>query len=561
MSAVAKEPVRMARPSFWPLVVVVSSLAAAAQAPSVLHIRVTLGGAGQMVTPVAGHRLLISDNPATAPPREVVTAGDGTVDVRLPPGNYTVESDEPFVSEGKAYTWTQTLDVPAGRDATLELTSANADTAADDSMSPPARVVSRDAAAAGILAQWQDSVVELWTATAHGSGFVVDASGWIATNQRVVGEATSVEVQVSRALKMAGTVVAAQPGRDVAVIRIDPAALASIPPLALPCSSLPQPPPTGQKVFTIGAPLRQAKSVSYGILGRVGPHALETDLDLEPGSAGGPAFDADGTVLGVTSVVDGSDERRPDYRVVRVGDVCAVIASAQKLAKDAAPPRATQLPVEPARPFPPDALEAIAKQHAGSRAPYLASSSDFDVAFITPGLIYAARHQTRPSSLPSRTMGTRMPDPEAELRARALLDFGRWSDYVADYPPVLLVRVTPRLVEGFWKMVARGAAQTQGVSLPAMKHFKTGFARLQAFCGDTEVTPIHPFRLERPVSDTSTIDEGLYVFDPGALAPGCGSVRLVLYSQKSPDSGETLTVDSKLLEQVWHDFAAYRDAR
>ena len=89
------------------------------------------------------------------------------------------------------------------------------------------------------------------------------------------------------------------------------------------------------------------------------------------------------------------------------------------------------------------------------------------------------------------------------------MDFGRWSDYVADYPPpVLFVRVTPRLVEGFWKMVARGAAQTQGMSLPPMKHFKAGFARMQAFCGNTEVTPIHPFVLERPISDRTRSTRG-----------------------------------------------------
>jgi hypothetical protein len=390
----------------------------------------------------------------------------------------------------------------------------------------------------------------------------VGASGWVATNQRVVAGTTSVEVQLTPALKVAGIVEAAEPGRDVAIIRIAPGDLASVASVALPCASPPPPPKQGQPVFAIGAPLRQPRAVSSGTVGRVGPHALETDLDLEPGSVGGPAFTADGTVLGLTSVVDGSDERRPDYRVVRVADVCAVIASAEKLAKGAAPPGAAHLPVEPMRQFPRSALEDAAKRHAGSRNPYQASSSDFDVALITPPLIYAARHQTRPTSLPERPIRTRVPDPEAERRAQALTDFGRWSDYVADDPPpVLFVRVTPRLVEGFWRMVARGAAQTQGISLPPMKHFKAGFARMQAFCGDTEVTPIHPFVLERPISQTNTIDEGLYVFDPGALTPDCGSVRLLLYSQQSPDKGETLVVDGKLLLQVWQDFAPYREQR
>ena len=61
-------------------------------------------------------------------------------------------------------------------------------------------------------------MVELWTPTAHASGFLVDAAGLIATNQRVVGDATSVEVQLSRSIKVAGTVVEADRERDIAVV-------------------------------------------------------------------------------------------------------------------------------------------------------------------------------------------------------------------------------------------------------------------------------------------------------------------------------------------------------
>ena len=88
-------------------------------------------------TPVPRHGLLISDNPTSAPPRRIVTTLDGTADVRLRPGNYTVESDEPLVFQGKAYQWRETLDIAAGRDATLELTTANADV---EPMSPQRRV-------------------------------------------------------------------------------------------------------------------------------------------------------------------------------------------------------------------------------------------------------------------------------------------------------------------------------------------------------------------------------------------------------------------------------------
>ena len=94
--------------------------------------------------------------------------------------------------------------------------------------------------------------------------------------------------------------------------------------------------------------------------------------------------------------------------------------------------------------------------------------------------------------------------------------------------------------------------------MPPIKRFKPGFARLQAFCGDAEVTPIHPFKLEQRVSESNAIYEGLYVFDPGALGPPCGSVKLVLYSEKEPQKGETRVVDPNVLKQIWEDFVPYR---
>ena len=156
------------------------------------------------------------------------------------------------------------------------------------------------------------------------------------------------------------------------------------------------------------------------------------------------------------------------------------------------------------------------------------STSEFDVAFITPVLNLAA--QSQPNQ-----------------------DFSNWSDYVADIPPVLLIRVTPKMAEPFWAKMARGAAYTQGMALPALKRLKSGFERLQAFCDRTEVTPIHPFKLELRVSETDAVYEGLYAFDPAALGPACATVTLALYSEKEPAKADTRVVDPKILRQIWQD--------
>jgi len=488
--------------------------------PGVLHIKVTLTDAAGASMPVPRHALLISDNPATSTPRRVVTAPDGTATVRLPPGNYTVESDEPFTFDGKGYQWTQTLDIGAGRDVVLELNARNAEVGAAPAPSPSPSLAPKENDPSLLLPQWQDSVVSVWTPEARSSGFLVDAAGLVVTNQRVIGSASAVEVQLTPSVKVAARVLVADRERDVAVLWIDPVTTASVRPVPLNCADGSRPPLADrQELVAIGAPLHGQKELFFGSV---------ANFRLDPGSTGGPVFNTSGGVVGLSSVVDAQDERRRrDVRIVPVDDVCEVVRSAEKAIQTAQRPVATRLPVESQRMLPAAALDEAVQRRAGNLNPYQMSSSDFDIAFFTPVLVKGAK----------------------------ATDFGDWSDYFADGPLVLAVRVTPKLAESFWTTVARGAAYTQGMALPPIKHFKPGFSRLRALCGDVEVTPIHPFTLERRVSETDAIREGLYIFDPQALGPHCKSVRLVLYSEKDPKKPDTRAVDPHVIERIRQDFA------
>jgi S1-C subfamily serine protease len=531
---------------------------ASGQTPSILHIKMVLLDAEQRPTPVPRHALLISDNPPTAAPRLIVTGLDGTADVRLRPGSYTVESDRPVAFNGKAYQWTQMVQVVAGKDASLDLTAANAEVGDVDAAATPEGATT-DTDPSFLLTTWRDSVVAIWTPTTRASGLVIDARGLVGTNQRVIGSATSAEVQLTPEIKVAATVLASDPTRDVAVLWIDPKAIRSVKPLQVPCGEAAKPAiETGQEIYTIGVPLRQAKGMTYGTVTRVEPTGLGSDFRLPRGSAGGPVFAAAGDLIGITSPAQEDEQTsRGDARVVRADSACEVIAAAEKKMKDAAPPGATPLPVEPSRPFPPDALKAAAERRAGSLNPYQIASANFDISFITPVMTFGAQYQAEQGRRRTTSKDTRTANPEPFL-VRAAMDFANWSEYVWDFPPVLLIRATPKFEEGFWTKVGRAAAQTQGIAIPAIKRFKSGFSRLRAYCGETEVTPIHPFKLERKVSETDSIYEGLYVFDPGALGPHCASVKLVLFSEKEPDKADAKVVDGKVIEQIWQDFEPYR---
>jgi hypothetical protein len=502
-----------------------------AQALNTLHVSITLPDGTGTISPVPRHALLISEEPPTVAPRRILTTLAGTADISLRPGRYVVESDQPLVFEGKTYEWSQRIDIVAGRDTRLELTANNASI---DTATAAATSAARSNTDPSVLAsQWQDAVVGLWTPTQHASGFVVDARGLIVTNQRVIGTATSAEAQFTPDIKVTATVLASDPTRDVAILWVNPSVVASLRPLPLGCGQARPSVANGQELYTLSAQMTGQKRLTLGGVTGVGPRLLLSDLTLMRAGAGGPVFGAGG-LIGFTTLEDRDPDSRSDARVVRIDQACEVLPAAEKNMTEARPPEATPLPLEPRQQIASAALGAAVKNRAGSLSPYPMSTAQFDVAFITPVHIYGANDQVR----------------------RPVMDFGNWSEYMADYPRVLLVRVTPKMVEGLWAKVARGAAMTQGVSLPAMKRAKAGFSRMRVFCGDTEVVPIHPFVVEQPISETEAIYEGLYVFEPAALGPQCATVRLTIYSENDADKGDTRVVDSKVLQQITRDFAA-----
>ncbi len=527
--------------------------AAAVQEPAVLRIRVVLVGEAGAPTAIRRHLLLLSDNPASAPPRRLFTADDGSVEVRLAPGSYTVESDRPVTFGGRAYQWTRIVEVMTGQDTVLDLTADNADA-----------VPAADAAAASlanaddessIATRWQASVVRVWTPTAHASGMVVDPAGLVVTNQQPIGAAGSVEVQFSPTLKVIGQVVLTDSERDLAVVRIDAGTAAAVPAVPLICGQAAAAPASGDEIIAIEAPLRQPKGATSGTVRRVATRVIESDLAPAFGGSGGPVFSTRGILLGITSEGDERMRRNgADTRVVRSGEICAVVALARERMAGVALPSPAALPVEPATPFPVNAIdqaESLSTRHP----PFTMTSARFDVTFLTP--VHVVGGQQQRASAPGRTMRA----GASWLTARAATDFANWADYVAEVPPLLLIRVTPKLIESVWMKIARGAAYTQGVALPRMARPSSGFARMHVTCGNTEVTPVHPFVLALEVSDTEVLAEGLYAFAPDALSPACGPVRLEIHALKDPDKADTIVVDDALLDRIWTDFAPYRALR
>jgi S1-C subfamily serine protease len=146
---------------------------------------------------------------------------------------------------------------------------------------------------------------------AVGSGFVIDKSGHIVTNDHVVAGAARVQVSFSDNESMKASVVGEDPATDIAVLQVN-APSRALRPLTLGDSDVVQ---VGDEVIAIGNPLGYDRSVSSGIVSAVGRsiqapnqvstigHAIQTDAALNHGNSGGPLLNADGKVIGVNAQI------------------------------------------------------------------------------------------------------------------------------------------------------------------------------------------------------------------------------------------------------------------
>ncbi|GAB2180386.1 Do family serine endopeptidase [Denitratisoma sp. agr-D3] len=140
-----------------------------------------------------------------------------------------------------------------------------------------------------------------------GSGVIVNAEGYILTNNHVVEGADAIEVALNDGRKLKAKVVGTDPESDLAVVRI--AAPEKLPVITFANSDALR---VGDVVLAIGNPFGVGQTVTSGIVSALGrshlgintfENFIQTDAAINPGNSGGALVDSNGNLVGINTAI------------------------------------------------------------------------------------------------------------------------------------------------------------------------------------------------------------------------------------------------------------------
>ncbi len=142
-----------------------------------------------------------------------------------------------------------------------------------------------------------------------GSGFIIDPTGLVLTNNHVVEGAVAIRVRLGDGRSFDARILGRDPLTDLALLRLQDVK-DELPTVRLGDSDGMK---VGDWVLAIGNPFGLASSVSAGIISarardiHSGPYDdfLQTDAAINPGNSGGPLFNLAGEVIGINTAIIG----------------------------------------------------------------------------------------------------------------------------------------------------------------------------------------------------------------------------------------------------------------
>jgi serine protease Do len=139
-----------------------------------------------------------------------------------------------------------------------------------------------------------------------GTGFIIDADGFILTNHHVIEGADRIMVRLTHGRSLRAEAVGSDPDTDIALIKIDSSRPFPFAPLGNSDALR-----VGEWVVAIGNPLAYEHTVTVGVVSFIGRKLFDSSLDryiqtdaaINFGNSGGPLINARGEVIGINAAI------------------------------------------------------------------------------------------------------------------------------------------------------------------------------------------------------------------------------------------------------------------
>jgi putative serine protease PepD len=547
----------------------------------------------------------------------------------VPPGSFRIEAAQPVTVNGTSYEWNVTINAPAG-ETRVELTNQNATTRAGGSAAvaqapgtgftpssptlvagpgpaeavpasatggstpdqpvatvaivsagdaprptagPPAPARQRQMAPEmEIYRQVRTGVFRIEAGLAHGTGFLVDTAGFILTNAHVVSGQSKAAAALDSATRVEAQIVYRDDERDVAVLRVSPAAVRGRPALQLSVGSPLVDP--GERVFAVGYPLNQEQTLTSGIVSGVREAAIISDVNINHGNSGGPLMNLAGEVVGINTFGDFTTQGGPGISgAILITRAIEPLSTARGKAAKLPMPSPMPLPSLPPGRFTTHELKAFADSVKVTRYEAFDSISvgKFEIALTTPPIAYVREKAFEQIVGKDRKKREARANLDENARYSEMRESRDWQEYVGDErAPVIALTVEPKLGETsgsvFRRLLVTGLGGKTTIrysgDLEAASIYRNG-EPVVPLTGGT--TPVKQYIDNRWVDLKDVANYGFYVVAADAFAPGADgvppSIVIELADLKNPGNESCRELPPDVVAIVWNDFALYHAAR
>jgi len=144
-----------------------------------------------------------------------------------------------------------------------------------------------------------------------GSGSIIDARGYVVTNNHVIADATKIFISLADGTQYEGKIIGVDTENDIAVLKFEAPKDYTLKTIPFGDSSNLK---VGQKVLAIGNPFGLERTLTTGIVSALGrpikteadtiiKDMIQTDTAINPGNSGGPLLDTQGRMIGINTMI------------------------------------------------------------------------------------------------------------------------------------------------------------------------------------------------------------------------------------------------------------------